>query len=146
MSFSASTRNILAAIPGLDFIPAPTRVNLADLVIGGHRAEFQRAPDLVERVQRTGKLIKWQRERQVGATIGSHVLDDGVDVDQRISEHGKDPRRDTRLVVDPVIVILASSLLCAMPDTIACSMSGVSLVIQVPSSGANDERTCSGTS
>ncbi len=46
----------------------------------------------------------------------------------------------------PVIVILASSLLCAIPDTIACSMSGVSLVIQVPSSGANDERTCRGTS
>ena len=46
----------------------------------------------------------------------------------------------------PVIVILASSLLCAMPDTIACSISGVSLVIQVPSSVTNDERTCSGTS
>ena len=46
----------------------------------------------------------------------------------------------------PSSEILASSLLWAMPDTKALSIIGVSLVIQVPSSGANDERTCSGTS
>ena len=45
-----------------------------------------------------------------------------------------------------MIVILASSLLWEIPETIAFSMPGVSFVIQVPSSGRKEERTCSGTS
>ena len=46
----------------------------------------------------------------------------------------------------PETVTLASSLRWAMPETIAFSMSGVSFVIQVPSSGRKEDRTCSGTS
>ena len=45
-----------------------------------------------------------------------------------------------------MIVTLASSLLCEIPEMMAFSMPGVSFVIQVPSSGWNEERTCSGTS
>ncbi len=46
----------------------------------------------------------------------------------------------------PETVILASSLRWAMPETIAFSIPGVSFVIQVPSSGRKEDRTCSGTS
>ena len=46
----------------------------------------------------------------------------------------------------PATVTFASSLRWARPVTIAFSMSGVSFVIQVPSSGRKEERTCSGTS
>src|SRR5450631_2437752 len=56
--------------------------HLANLVVGGDGGVLERSLDRVEHIARTTELIEWQRERQVGATIGSHVLDDGVDVDQ----------------------------------------------------------------
>ena len=143
----ASVSNIVAATPGLVFMPAPTSDTLRDVVVVASRRSppISAASAPVTPFGR-GEVGLGHGEGDVGRAVDRHVLHDHVDVDAGSSARA----RNSRAAMPgwsgtPVTVTLASDVSWVTAEMIGCSIEGSSSVTQVPGSQVKLERTCSGT-
>ena len=145
MPSAARVSNIVAATPGFDFMPAPTRLTRAmrRRLVTPRGADLARpAPSVISWL--VGEVVVRHGEGDVGDAVVGHVLHDHVDVDVGVGQQPEQAGGDAGLVGHAARrVTLASDVSCVTAETMACSMDGSSSCTQVPGSQVNAERTCS---